>query len=54
MRPQRLAGGVVVAAVVWDDGEGAGVRCGGHVFSHDDPLPKIMSVLRSVGRSVTL
>ena len=41
MRPQRWAEGEVVAAVVWDDGEGAGGCCGGRVFSHDDPLPKI-------------
>ena len=33
--------GVVVAAVVWFDGGGASVSCGGRVFSHDDPLPKI-------------
>ena len=43
MRPQRSAVGVVVAAMVWDDGGGAGVSCGGRVFSHDDPLPKISS-----------
>ena len=41
MRPQWWAVGVVVAAVVWDNGGGASVSCGGRVFSHDDPLPKI-------------
>ena len=41
MRPQRWVVGVVVAAVVWDDGGGASVSCGGRFFSHDDPLPKI-------------
>ena len=41
MRPQRWAVGVVVVVVVWDDDGGASVSCGGRVFSHDDPLPKI-------------
>ena len=45
MRPQRWAVGLVVAAVVWDDGGGAGVSCDGRIFSYDDPLPKISPLL---------
>ena len=45
MRPQWWAVGVVVAAVVLDDGGGAGVSCGRRIFSHDDPLPKINPLL---------
>ena len=45
MRSQQWALGVVVAVVFWDDGGHASVSCGGRVFSHDNPLPKISPLL---------